>query len=220
MSGGEKGRNSLRAGTFRDTTVIKTRDVFIHPSAIVDPGVRIGRGTKIWHFTHVQSGAQIGADCVLGQGVYVGENVHIGKRVKIQNNVSVFHGVRLEDGVFVGPHVCFTNDRYPRAINADGSSKGAQDWTVEATLIRSGASLGANATVLPGVTVGRWALVAAGALVISDVPEYGLVMGLPGRLVGYACLCARKLRQDGNQLVCPNCKRRYIAGKKVRLIAG
>lgn len=196
------------------------RDVFIHPSAVVDPGARIGSRTRVWHFTHVRAGARIGSDCVLGQGVYIGENVVVGKRVKIQNNVSVFQGVRLEDGVFVGPHVSFTNDKYPRAINEDGSPKGAKDWTVLPTLVRLGASLGASATILPGITIGRWALVAAGALVASDVPEYGLVMGLPGRLVGYACICARKLVEDGKHLVCPNCKRRYVRGKQVRLLAG
>ncbi len=194
------------------------RDVFVHPTAVVDPGSWIGSRTKIWHFTHVQSGARIGSDCVLGQGVYVGEDVQIGKRVKIQNNVSVFHGVRIEDGVFVGPHVCFTNDKYPRAVNDDGLPKSADDWTVVPTLVKFGASLGANATILPGITIGRWALVAAGAVVVSDVPDHGLVMGLPGRLVGYACVCARKLAEDGKHLVCPRCKRRYLSGKQVRLL--
>jgi len=194
------------------------RDVFVHPSAVVDPGVRIGSGTKIWHFSHIQSGARIGSDCVLGQGVYVGENVVIGKRVKIQNNVSVFRGVRLEDGVFVGPHVCFTNDKYPRAISEDGLSKSAEDWTVLPTLVRYGASLGANATILSGISIGRWALVAAGSVVASDVPDHCLVMGLPGRIVGYACVCARKLVEEGSRLKCPNCKRRYLRGKRVRLL--
>ena len=195
------------------------KDVFIHPSAVVDPGARIGLRTKIWHFTHVQSGARIGSDCVVGQGVYVGENVQIGKRVKIQNNVSVFRGVLIEDGVFVGPHVCFTNDKYPRAVNDDGLPKGADDWTVVPTLVKFGASIGANATILPGLTIGRWALVAAGALIVSDVPDHGLVMGLPGRLVGFVCVCARKLAEDGKHLVCPNCKRRYLRGQRVRLLA-
>jgi UDP-2-acetamido-3-amino-2,3-dideoxy-glucuronate N-acetyltransferase len=196
------------------------RDVFVHPSAVVDPGVRIGRGTKVWHFSHIQAGARIGSDCVLGQGVYVGENVQIGKRVKIQNNVSVFQGVQIEDGVFVGPHVCFTNDKYPRAINANGSPKGTKDWRVESTLIKFGASVGASATILSGLTIGRWALVAAGALVVSNVPDHGLVIGLPGRLVGYVCLCARGLVEDGKHLVCPSCNRRYVRGKQVRLLGG
>jgi UDP-2-acetamido-3-amino-2,3-dideoxy-glucuronate N-acetyltransferase len=196
------------------------RDVFVHPTAVVDPGSRIGPRTKIWHFTHVQSGARIGSDCVLGQGVYVGEGVQIGKCVKIQNNVSVFHGVRIEDGVFVGPHVCFTNDKYPRAINEDGSAKAGKDWIVESTVVKFGASLGAGATILCGLKIGRWALVAAGALVVSDIPDHGLVTGLPGRLVGYACICARKLVEDGRHLVCPHCRRRYVRGKRLRLLPG
>jgi UDP-2-acetamido-3-amino-2,3-dideoxy-glucuronate N-acetyltransferase len=193
--------------------------VFVHPSSVVDRDVRIGPRTKIWHFSHIQRGAHIGADCVIGQGVYVGEDVQIGKRVKIQNNVSVFRGVRLEDGVFVGPHVCFTNDKYPRAIAADGSPTRAQDWTVEPTLVRSGAAIGANATILSGITIGRWALVAAGALVLGDVPDYGLMMGSPARLTGYVCVCARRLVEQDRGLVCPHCKRRYIRGARVRLQA-
>jgi acetyltransferase-like isoleucine patch superfamily enzyme len=195
------------------------RDVFIHPSAIVDPGARIGLRTRIWHFVHVQAGARIGPDCVLGQGVYVGSGVRIGRGVKIQNHVSVFEGVRLEDGVFIGPGVCFTNDKHPRAINEDGSAKRAKDWTVLPTLVRYGASLGAGATILPGITIGRWALVAAGALVLSDVPDHGLAMGSPAQLGGYACVCAWRLVEEDPLLVCPKCKRRYARGKRIRLIS-
>jgi len=196
------------------------RNVFIHPSAVVDPGAQIGQGTKIWHFTHIQSGARIGSNCVLGQGVYVGDGVLIGKGVKIQNNVSVFHGVRIEDGVFIGPHVCFTNDKYPRAINQDGTPKGPDDWTVVPTLVRFGAALGAASTIVAGVTVGRWALVAAGALLVSDVPDHGLVLGSPGKLAGYVCICARRLTESASGFTCPACHRRYGRGKQVRLVAG
>src|SRR5207245_7455945 len=115
--------------------------------------------------------------------------------------------------------VCSTTDKCPRAVNDDGLPKGADDWTVVPTLVKFGASLGANATVLPGLTIGRWALVGAGALVVSDVPDHGLVIGVPGRLVGFACVCARKLAEDGNELACPSCKRRYSNGKRVRLQA-
>ena len=186
------------------------KDIFIHPSAVVDPGSRIGPRSKIWHFTHVQSGARIGSDCVLGQGVYIGQDVQIGKGVKIQNNVSVFHGVRLEDGVFVGPHVCFTNDKYPRAINDDGSPKGSDDWTLVPTLVKYGAAIGANATILGGISIGRWALVGAGAVVVSDIPDHGLVMGSPGRLAGYVCICARRLLKKDQGLICPACRRQYV----------
>lgn len=167
--------------------------VIIHPTAAVDPAARIGAGARIWHWTQVREGVVIGAESIIGKGCYLDSGVHIGSRVKLQSNISVFHGVTIEDGVFVGPHVCFTNDKAPRAINPDGSLKGASDWTVSPTLIRYGASLGANATIVCGVTVGRFAMVAAGAVVTRDVPDYGLVLGNPARLAGYVCPCGQRL---------------------------
>ncbi|MGQ9926386.1 MAG: acyltransferase [Chloroflexaceae bacterium] len=167
--------------------------VIIHPTAAVDPAARIGAGTRIWHWTQVREGVVIGPESIIGKGCYLDSGVQIGSRVKLQSNISVFHGVTIEDGVFVGPHVCFTNDKAPRAINPDGSLKGASDWTVSPTLIRYGASLGANATIVCGVTVGRFAMVAAGAVVTRDVPDYGLVLGNPARLVGYVCPCGQRL---------------------------
>lgn len=165
----------------------------IAPTAIVDDGASVGAGTRVWHWTQVREGAQIGAESIVGKGCYIDAGVRIGSRVKIQSNVSVFHGVTIEDGVFVGPHVCFTNDREPRAITPEGALKGADDWTVSETLVRHGASIGANATLVCGVTVGRFAMVAAGAVVTRDVPDYGLVMGSPARLAGYVCPCGRRL---------------------------
>jgi acetyltransferase-like isoleucine patch superfamily enzyme len=165
----------------------------IHPTATVDRGARIGHGARVWHWTQVRDGAVIGAESIIGKGCYIDSDVQIGCRVKIQSNVSVFHGVTIEDGVFVGPHVCFTNDKAPRAINPDGSLKGADDWTVTPTRVCYGASVGANATVVCGVTVGRFCLVAAGAVVTRDVPDYGLVAGNPARLVGYVCACGQRL---------------------------
>ena len=167
--------------------------VIIHPTAAVDPGARIGAGTRIWHWTQVREGVVIGSESIIGKGCYLDSGVQIGSRVKLQSNISVFHGVTIEDGVFVGPHVCFTNDKAPRAINPDGSLKGASDWTVSPTLIRYGASLGANATIVCGITVGRFAMVAAGAVVTRDVPDYGLVLGNPARLAGYVCPCGQRL---------------------------
>jgi len=167
--------------------------VIIHPTAIVDPQAQIGAGTRIWHWTQVREGVVIGPESIIGKGCYLDAGVQIGSRVKLQSNISVFHGVTIEDGVFVGPHVCFTNDKAPRAINPDGSLKGAADWTVSSTLIRYGASLGANATIVCGVSVGRFAMVAAGAVVTRDVPDYGLVLGNPARLVGYVCPCGQRL---------------------------
>jgi acetyltransferase-like isoleucine patch superfamily enzyme len=165
----------------------------IHPAAAVDSRASIGAGTRVWHWTQIREGATIGAESIVGKGCYIDADVQIGSRVKIQSNVSIFHGVTIEDGVFVGPHVCFTNDKTPRAITPDGALKAADDWTVSPTLVRYGASIGANATIVCGVTVGRFAMVAAGAVVTRDVPDFGLVMGNPAQLVGYVCPCGARL---------------------------
>jgi UDP-2-acetamido-3-amino-2,3-dideoxy-glucuronate N-acetyltransferase len=181
----------------------------IHPTAEVEEGAHIGDGTRIWHHAHVRSGATIGANCILGYGVYVDAGVHIGDNCKLQNRVSVYHGVTIEDGVFVGPHVAFTNDKHPRAIRADGSLSTDDDWTVSPTLVRSGASIGAAAVILPGVTLGRWCLVGAGAVVSRDVSDHGLVTGNPARLTGYACKCGHTLHSEGSGWLCDNCHETY-----------
>lgn len=187
--------------------------VYIHPTAEVAEGVTIGEGTRIWNHAQVRPGVKVGAQCIIGKGVYLDSDVTIGNAVKIQNYVSVFHGVVIEDGVFVGPHVCFTNDRYPRAINPDGSPKSATDWQVVPTHIKRGASLGANSTIVCGVIVGAWAMVGAGSVVTRDVPEYGLVLGNPARLRGYVCPCGRQLHVSPTpgpagqvRLDCPVCQ--------------
>lgn len=181
----------------------------IHSTADVSPNATVGEGTSIWHYCQVREGAHIGEQCILGKNVYVDLNVRIGDRVKIQNNCSVYHGVTVESGVFLGPHVVLTNDLYPRAINPDGSLKGDADWEVGPILIRYGASIGARSVILPGVTIGRFAMVAAGAVVTRDVPDYGLVIGTPARLAGYVCACGQRLREDGQGFVCPRCAARY-----------
>lgn len=170
-----------------------TREYFAHPSAFVDEPCEIGAGTKVWHLCHIMPKAQIGQRCILGTGVYVDSGVSIGDNVKIQNYVSVFHGVTIEDGVFVGPHVCFTNDLQPRAVNPDGSLKSGADWVVSPTLVRRGAALGANSTIICGITIGAWAMVGAGSVVTHDVPDYGLVFGNPARLHGFVCPCGERL---------------------------
>jgi UDP-2-acetamido-3-amino-2,3-dideoxy-glucuronate N-acetyltransferase len=190
----------------------------IHPTAEVSPEARVGPGTRIWHYVHVREHAVIGADCVLGRNVYVEDEVVIGDRVKIQNNVSVYRGVRLEDGVFVGPHATFTNDLHPRAINPDGSIKGLADWTVTPTVVRGGAAIGAGAVVVCGVEIGRFALVGAGAVVTRDVPELGLAVGNPARVIGYVCTCARRLQlatvADGRAVLrCGECRLDYDADR-------
>ena len=151
---------------------------FVHESSYIDEDVQIGEGTKIWHFCHVQTGARIGKHCSLGQNVNIANNVIIGDDVKIQNNVSVYEGVEIEDGVFCGPSCVFTNDLTPRARYP----KGRENY--KKTLIKEGASIGANATIVCGHTVGKCAMVAAGAVVTKDVPDYALVAGVPAKVIG------------------------------------
>lgn len=152
--------------------------VYIHESSYIDDNVKIGEGTKIWHFCHIQSGAEIGKNCVFGQNVNISNNVRIGDGVKIQNNVSVFEGVELEDDVFCGPSCVFTNDLTPRAA----FPKGKENY--RKTLVKRGASIGANATIVCGVTIGKCAMVAAGAVVTTNVNDYELVAGIPAKSIG------------------------------------
>jgi UDP-2-acetamido-3-amino-2,3-dideoxy-glucuronate N-acetyltransferase len=183
--------------------------VRIHPTAEVSPEADIGSGTVIWHHVQVREGARIGGDCVLSKGVYVDSGVTIGDRVKIQNYVSVYHGVTIEDGVFCGPHCVFTNDNLPRAVNPDLSLKAADDWEIGYTRVKRGAAIGANATILPKVVIGEWALVGAGAVVTKDVPPHGLVVGNPAQLVGFCCACGGRLARAGetNDNVLADCTR-------------
>jgi UDP-2-acetamido-3-amino-2,3-dideoxy-glucuronate N-acetyltransferase len=177
----------------------------IHESAYVDDGATVGERTKIWHFCHVSSGARIGTDCSLGQNVFVARNVLIGNHVKIQNNVSVYEGVILEDYVFCGPSMVFTNVRTPRSAFPRNTS----DDYLE-TRVKHGASIGANATVVCGVTISEWAFIAAGAVVTKDVPPYGLVAGVPGRVIGWVCQCGVTLRFEGDAATCSECGRNYV----------
>jgi len=182
----------------------------IHPTAEVSDAARIGDGTQIWHQSQVREGARIGRECILGKGVYVDFDVQIGDRCKLQNGAFVYHGARLEDGVFVGPGVILTNDRYPRAINPDGSLQTDADWEVGRIHVKHGASLGAGSIILPGVTVGEFALVGAGAVVNRDVPDHGLVVGSPARLIGYVCRCGRRLTEiEGGRYRCDTCGETY-----------
>jgi UDP-2-acetamido-3-amino-2,3-dideoxy-glucuronate N-acetyltransferase len=172
-----------------------------HPTAVVDPGARVGAGSRIWHFCHVMSGARIGADCVLGQNVFVGRDVRIGGGSKIQNNVSVYEGVTIGKRCFVGPSAVFTNVLTPRA---EVERKDA----FLPTDVGDGATIGANATILCGVTIGRYAVVGAGAVVTHDVPAHRLVHGTPARAQGWACRCGAVLDAG---LACLECGRRYRA---------
>jgi len=164
--------------------------MLIHSTAVIDEGAEIGEGTKIWHFSHVMAGARVGRDCVLGQNVFVGSNVRIGDRVHIQNNVSVYEGVELEDEVFCGPSCVFTNVKNPR-------SEFPRKDALEKTRVLRGATLGASSTILCGVTIGRWAFIAAGAVVTRDVPDYALITGVPGRQTAW-------ISRHGHRLVAPD----------------
>lgn len=179
----------------------------VHPSAEIEAGAVIGEGTSVWHLCQVRRGARIGKRCVLARGVFIDLGVVIGNDVKIQNYVSVYHGVTLESGVFVGPHVCFTNDKNPRAIRPDLRIKSADDWTVRPTLVKTGASIGANSTIVCGVTIGRWAMVGAGSVVTKDVADHALVLGNPARQVGFVCACGQRQNtlQAATQCSCEQC---------------
>lgn len=185
-------------------------DFFVHQSAVVDQPVRIGSGTKIWHFCHITRGAMIGANCSLGQNVYVGSRVVIGDNCKIQNNVSIYDLVTLEDDVFCGPSMVFTNDLNPRAAFPKGGK-----WIP--TLVKQGASLGANCTIICGVTIGSNAFVAAGSVVHKDVPAFAIVAGNPARCVGWMCQCGTRLDFGaGPTAACPACQMTYNKnGEKV-----
>lgn len=175
-------------------------DYFVHESSYIDENVSIGAGTKVWHFCHILSGAAIGERCSLGQNVNIGNNVKIGNHVKIQNNVSVYEGVELEDYVFCGPSCVFTNDLTPRCRYPKGPAG------YKKTLVKEGASIGANATIVCGHTIGKNALIGAGAVVTSNVPDHALMLGVPARQKGWVCECGNIL---GDGLTCPECKRQY-----------
>lgn len=175
---------------------------FVHESSYVDSDVEIGEGTKIWYFCHIQKGARIGNRCSFGQNVNISNNVKIGNGVKIQNNVTVYEGVELEDHVFCGPSCVFTNDLTPRAKYPKGSA------AYKKTLVKEGASIGANATIVCGNSIGRWALIGAGAVVTADVPDHALMLGVPAKRCGWVCECGSLLK--GKDLKCEICGRRYV----------
>lgn len=162
-----------------------TNDAYVHPTANVSDKTCIGAGTKVWINVQIRENAQIGEGCILSKDVYIDHAVRIGHRCKIQNGVSVYHGVEIENDVFIGPNACFTNDKVPRAFNAD--------WRVTRTHVSSGVSIGANATIVCGITIGEYAMIAAGSVVTKDVPPYALVMGNPARVVA-------RIDKDGNRV--------------------
>ncbi len=187
------------------TTVHDVSSFFVHDTAIVEPGARVGADTKVWHHAHVRSDAVVGSLCVLGKNVFVDAGAVVGDRCKIQNNVSVYAGVTLGDDVFVGPAAVFTNDLQPRAF--------ATDWQITATRVADGASIGANATIVCGVTLGEYSMVAAGATVVDDVLPYELVAGVPARHLGWVCrmghLVSRRSQRPAD-LACSRCEEQSL----------
>ena len=180
---------------------------FVHESSYIDEDVKIGEETKIWHFCHILRGTKIGKNCIIGQNCMIGPDVTIGDRCKIQNNVSVYKGVTLEDEVFVGPSAVFTNVINPRAFIE-------RKHEFKPTLVKRGATIGANATIICGNTIGEYAMVAAGAVVTKDVPPHALVMGVPAKQVGWVCVCGVRLEKKNGAFVCPECRKSYeFAGK-------
>lgn len=157
----------------------------IHPTAEVSPQAELGEGTRVWSNVQIRERAKIGRNCIIGRNSYIEFGVSVGDNVKIQNNASLYHGLTVDDGVFIGPHVIFTNDKLPRAINPDGSLKSADDWTVGKTHVQHGAAIGAGAVIVTGITIGPWAMIGSGAVVTRDVPAHALVVGNPARVVGY-----------------------------------
>jgi acetyltransferase-like isoleucine patch superfamily enzyme len=184
------------------TGVKEMKGVSIHPTATVEKAAKIGKGCRVWHYAHVREGASLGENCVVGHCAYVGKNVQIGNNVKIENKVSVFQGVTVEDDVFVGPHVAFSNDMLPRAFKSG--------WKIVKTRVKKGASIGVNSTVICGVTIGSYAMVGGGSVVTSDVPDHGLVYGNPAKLKGFVCFCGAVLDKGKEQggfyvLTCAKC---------------
>lgn len=204
-----------------DARLDPTTAPLVAAGADVDPRATVGPGTRVWHLAQVREGAVVGADCVLGRGSYVGPGARVGDRCKIQNHALVYEPAVLEDGAFVGPGAVLTNDLLPRAVNPDGSLKTADDWHAVGVTVRAGASVGARAVCVAPVVVGRWALVAAGAVVTRDVPDHALVVGVPARQVGWVGRTGERLLPDGpGRWRCPASGEAFTEAGGVLTVAG
>ena len=180
------------------------RDFFQHPDSSVDPSSTIGAGCSIWAWSQVREGVTVGSETTIGQGVYIGPGARIGNRCKIQNQALIYEPSELEDGVFVGPGVIFTNDKFPRSVNLNGTSKTSDDWRPVGSYVETGASIGARAVIVAPVRLGRWSMVAAGAVVSSDVAPFSLVAGTPATHKGWVGHSGRRLAVNGDHFVCPD----------------
>jgi UDP-2-acetamido-3-amino-2,3-dideoxy-glucuronate N-acetyltransferase len=187
-------------------------EYFIHPTAVVDEPMEIGEGTRIWHFTHIMAGAKIGKQCIIGQNVFISSGVLLGNRIKVQNNVSIYDGVILEDDVFCGPSMVFTNVFNPRSFIS-------RKKEFRKTLVKKGATIGANVTIVCGNTIGQYAFIGAGSVVTKDVPDYALVYGNPGGVKGWVCQCAEEITFRSGKGNCEACGKQYKKDRRgVRLI--
>jgi UDP-2-acetamido-3-amino-2,3-dideoxy-glucuronate N-acetyltransferase len=192
------------------TTDATGRIPLIQPSADVDERAVIGAGTTIWHLAQIRENARIGRDCIVGRGAYVGAGVVIGDKVKLQNYALVYEPARLEDSVFIGPAAVLANDLFPRSVDMEGNLKRSDDWEAGGVVVREGASVGARAVILPGCAIGCWAMIAAGAVVTRDVPDFGLVVGVPARRVGWVGHAGVRLTEMGDDIWrCPRTGAHY-----------
>ena len=192
---------------------------FIHATADVSKCAKLGANVKVWNNCQIRENARIGSNSILGKNVYIDHDVAIGSNVKVQNNALVYFGSKIEDGAFIGPNVCLANDKAPRAIAKNGKLKTDKDWDAGAIIVRNGASIGAGSVVLPGVVIGKFAMIGAGSLVTKNVPDYSLVYGNPAKLKGYVCACGAKItkmEEKGKNLVlyCSKCRERIVTKAK------
>jgi len=215
MGQGQYDKSLFRELLRKGVNIMSDPNFYVHPTAEVSKDAVVGKGTRIWNHVQIREDARVGDNCIIGKGVYIDFGVVIGSNVKIQNDVNLYHGTVVEDDVFVGPTVCFTNDKIPRAVTPSGRLKTKADWSVGRILVKRGASIGGCSVILPNVTIGRFAMIGAGSVVTHDVPDYGLAYGNPASLRGYVCECGGRLTRLVNDAAtglfkCTVCGERII----------